>query len=829
MQPSVIIARHPSPILKQKGTGRMAKPDPTGPSALPTGQCSALSFSHRSRVNCCGYDPKGRGVLVLDGPTPHHLFGNTPNRKGIGTGWEGAPSGESRRPFGPSDWTMRRIVILPTEKSYQLCVIPRPRTCLSKEVFPTDPDFVYLCGDFAKNHDGMVQWNLSTERLIGQRERWRQDFARQYAKKEELWQKKYDTLISNKNIWMTNAAEDAVSTGARSMAVDFGIDADQLIGEVSFSLIPDMTTEACSASEIVSTALSGTTVYRLLDSVRSITSRTGGSDVILSASLPSVPDTTREVANLTEKQNELKEDLQKALAMARARQMVEMLEDTEEAIDTNIDDANYQVDASVDSTLSSGGYARRGNIYDRTIIIDSTLWGDPETEHQTVGAYKDFEAPEFDHGIDLSESLLEDLNSTLIQARVQLAQENMMNYLALIFGQDDAERDGLDKNFLALLDKQEKAFKNSAQYNMSYTDEDDVKHDKGKHTETQGLFNYYVGYAPIMEKKKPEKVKTKGYGEMGRIYKDYMVQQARLYRGLSTVDAPWYNQKLWDDDADNDGKSDGFMGAPTMRTVSDIAMTVASSFVAPGIGGVLMGAALNMVDDAVFTTLDIANGMDAGDAWGSFGKKAATSVVTQVASYGLSSLDSAQFLTFDSGSLSDSIMEVTSDIGIAGTTTAVNTYSGAAIESIGSDGFSWGTFNDMTSWDTAGVSYLSSMAGAGVTSGMETGALGFINEDKINTDALSRLSGGLTTSSIEYAMTGSTKLNLANIHGTGVLELNIGDSNNIFNLGTGGTDLSYGTLSSAYKGIGAYAQNRKIREAGVDRELRAAARTLYSA
>ena len=70
MQPSTIIARHPSPILKQKGTGRMAKPDPT--------------------------EAKLRGVQVLDGPTPHHLFGYTPIRKGIRSGWEGAPSGEFR-------------------------------------------------------------------------------------------------------------------------------------------------------------------------------------------------------------------------------------------------------------------------------------------------------------------------------------------------------------------------------------------------------------------------------------------------------------------------------------------------------------------------------------------------------------------------------------------------------------------------------------------------------------------------------------------------------------------------------------------------------------
>jgi len=637
------------------------------------------------------------------------------------------------------------------------------------------------------------------------------------------------------NPWLINSSQNAVEIGAKAMTRDMGLDADQLISEVSFALIPDMTVEAPDTSQIVSEALGGTTVYKLLDSVRAITSRTGGQDIILAAALPSLPDTTRKTANLTEKQNELKEQLQKAMALTQAYQMMDMLDQTDEMIAKSIDDANHSVDRSVDSTLSSAGYARTGDIYGRTVIIDDTLFGDPETEHHEIGAYEDYKAPGFNHGIDLSKNTMENLNSTIIQARVQLAQQNMTNYLNLIFGKEKDEdgnakdiRTGLDQNFLDLLEKQEQAFKDSSQYNTAYTDDEDVEHKTGKHTDTQGLFNFHVGYAPEMEEDEPEEVKVEGYGQMGRIYKDFMIQQARLYRGFATVDAPIYNKKFWDDDADNDGHSDGLMGAPTMRSATDIAMTIAAnSIMGPGIGSMLMKAALNMADDALFTGLDVMNGMDAGDAWGGFAKKGATSIVSQGIGKYMSGLDNLKALQFTDGAVGSQIMEFTTDVGIAGATTAANTYSAAAINSISGDGFDWSTFNSMTSWDNTSTSYLSSMAGAGVNSVFDQ-----INMTDSNNIALSEnvfktgnikdfnaLASGLTSSGIEYAMTGQTKLNIMNLGmfgltnkdgenlQSGLLELNLGGNGSIFDIGTGGTDVSLGKLQSALQGLD---ETRKI-------------------
>ncbi|OQY30940.1 MAG: hypothetical protein B6241_15040 [Spirochaetaceae bacterium 4572_59] len=677
--------------------------------------------------------------------------------------------------------------------------------------------------------EGVSKWLQSTESLIGKREKWRQDFQREYHLKETLWQKRYDKLIENKNEWLGNSSHKAVSTGAHSIASEIGLDADRLLAEVFFTLVPDMATEVPSASEIVKDSLNGITVNSLLRKINSLNNRNSDHQLILAeTALPHFSGTDRNIIDLTEKQRELKEELQKALYLAQAYQMVDVLEETDDMVKDSIEDANTDVDESVEKTLFEAGYARRGDQFYRTVIIDSSLLDGNETEQHDIGAYLFYKAPAFNHGIDLSAAKLKQLDSNLIQARVQKARENMMNYLNLIFGNETDENDkpldirrGLDKRFIAHLEKQEAAFAASDQYNMEYSD-------------TKGLFSFYLGYAPMMDKDSPESVERAGYGEMGRIYEDFMIQQARLYRGLATVDAPVYSQKLWDDDADNDGESDGFLGAPSIRSLTDIAVSVAgSAFLGPG--AALM---VSMLDDALFTMMDVGNGvMEFGNAALSFGKKAVVSALSYGSSKIMQGVDQLSILD---ESLGNRVLEVSTDIGIAGTNTAINSYGSAAINAIGSNGsFDLDRFHSMTDWSHLSTSIYSAMAGAGVTSTLDLGVFGYINDAKTNGDALSALAGGLSSSGIEYALEGETKLNLLNFGmfglegrngpiSSGLLELNLGGDSSLMNIGTGGTDVSLGTFASAVDGLDVFKQNRRIKEADLDSRLTAAMRTLYS-
>ncbi len=121
------------------------------------------------------------------------------------------------------------------------------------------------------------------------------------------------------------------------------------------------------------------------------------------------------------------------------------------------------------------------------------------------------------------------------------------------------------------------------------------------------------------------------------------------------------------------------------------------------------------------------------------------------------------------------------------------------------------------------------MASSFLTTGMQSDFFGYVNETRANADSLARLTGGLTSSAIEYGITGHTKLNVFRAWNTGLIEMNLGGDGKLFNLGTEGTDISAGTLVSSIKGFEAYRQNYRIKESGVDKEFTAAMRTLYSA
>ena len=676
---------------------------------------------------------------------------------------------------------------------------------------------------------GMQEWQSSTERMINLREKWRENFQREYNSREGLWQKRYEWLSFNKKIWIKDYSKESLEAGASQMADQMGLDAGRLISEVEFALIPDMTTHTGSVSGIIKEALNGRNLTTLVSSVRSFSGRIGEHSPLSASILPAI--TNMDIEPLRNYQDVLKEQFSKALTTARALQMIGVVRDTKKMVGETIQEANEQVDGDMEDLLLTSGYARQGDTFLREAIIDSSLCGGNETESHRIGAYRFFNAPDFDHGVNLSTESLKNMDSTLIQARVQKAQENLQQYLNLIFGietnssgQDSIN--SLDKDFLTHINEQTKAFAASSQY--------------ASNKDTKGLFNYYLGYAPVMSETEPEKVASEGYGEMGRIFKAFYSHQARLYRGFSQVDTPSYNKKIWDDDADNDGESDSLLQAPTIRSLTDMALNIAiSATLGPGIGNILLSTALNLVDDAVFTALDVDNGvMDGDQAWGGFAKKGAVSTLTSTTGTFMSEVDSWTKIT---GTFGDSLFEISSDIGIAGAMTAATTIGTAAINSYqGGWDFDNESLLNQISWENSKENYLSGMAGAGVGSFVDTQAFGFVKDLKLDADALSGLAGGLTSSALEYSMTDETTLNIMNMgifglegkNGTiqsGLMELHLGsDNGSLLTIGSAGSDVSLGTLASAAKGLEIFSVNREINQSGLDQRLIPAMRALYS-
>lgn len=66
---------------------------------------------------------------------------------------------------------------------------------------------------------------------------------------------------------------------------------------------------------------------------------------------------------------------------------------------------------------------------------------------------------------------------------------------------------------------------------------------------------------------------------------------------------------------------------------------------------------------------------------------------------------------------------------------------------------------------------------------------------------MNNLLGELSSSAVSFAMTGNATFNLANIKGTGILELTVGKDGIKSRIGTNGTDISAQTIVGAMSGI----------------------------
>ena len=434
-------------------------------------------------------------------------------------------------------------------------------------------------------------------------------------------------------------------------------------------------------------------------------------------------------------------------------------------------------------------------------------------------------------------------------------------YQALIFGSGDSDGAGaknlgsISDDFQSIYDAAENAYRTSVGYDRQRDDGtgtmEYVNRDK------EGLFNWHVGYAPQMKSDEPEKVEEDGYGEMGRIMREFMINEARAQRGLSILDTPGYALKLWDDDADNDGESDGFFGAPSIKDLTNIAVSVVAY--SAGVGP-LLTAAINLADDALFTALDVGTGYrDAGDAWGSFGVQAASAVASSSiggAFNGFVGADTAAKAVTDgsqsfwthgmnglidrsmadaTGFFGSSFVSTSIDIGMNATQSIATN---AASSAISSYDFSNWEFDDKKIYEStfgksAWAGYAGSAASTAFTAGLNWSVDGTLGRDLAQVRSLNQLAGSAVNAGIQYRMTGSTTLNVlsasdlsgGSLRG-GLLELHLGEGGTGMNLGSGGIGMSAVQVANSIGGLKTYGRNVRIAANGYWGKEAVAARML---
>ena len=370
-------------------------------------------------------------------------------------------------------------------------------------------------------------------------------------------------------------------------------------------------------------------------------------------------------------------------------------------------------------------------------------------EKQTVHKYQNFRTSDPETKTKSDENLLTQLSANNIMLLVAQAQRELETWGETIFGKTEKVA-GVDVTKQWTIPRTTADSKNTEEYSQAEKDkETDVTRLTALQTKgyenlseaerdeltrlsdsivniRDGKLGEHIGYAPVfksgesldLKNSKEQNVESKGRGEMGAIMLDFQWNSMIASQGFAELGKPMYDRKLWDDDG-------SLIEPPTIRSVTDIALTIAGNALGPGIGSVLLG----YVDDLLFAGFDLAGGYKtAAEVGNALGKKMLSDAVgAGVGALG-KTVGSLEAVTKFAGS--GTFGKVVTDMGIAGLTSSVNLVANTAINSmdlskIGQGGFfNTGMFTTTLGDSKSWAEVVSSMTGAGVTSGMNAWNIG---------------------------------------------------------------------------------------------------------
>lgn len=459
-----------------------------------------------------------------------------------------------------------------------------------------------------------------------------------------------------------------------------------------------------------------------------------------------------------------------------ALRMSTSVDDLEHQMFSHIEKANQTADRRITDLLEGKGYVRHGANFKRKVITGETLLGGIEHENQSIEGYRWFCAPGFDLGVNLSASYIEGLDLAQLKALIEQAETAIDRYTKVVFGRSDsieaASWNGFDQDMLAYLQQAESGFRSSAQY----SDYSGVK----------GLFAMHIGYVPIMSSSNPDKVVKEGYGEYGRIFELFYKNEGKLGRGLAAIDVPFYMQKLWDEDSNNDGRTDTILfSLPSIREGGQIVCNIFSSI------NPALGVMVNGFDSTTFAALDMVfAGKSFEDAFKDVNKRMAASL----SSWGTGSLANA-LQPAQSASAGTRILQ-------SAAVSAAKSYADqVALSAADGDPFDKPLETDAK----RGLGNL-------VRNWISSRLSGFLGEDRIAAEQVASFAGTLADAGYDLATTGRAKFNVLKINDhIVILEMNIGGEGPIFEIGTGGYDISKNTVESAIASAYVLKEDNRIR------------------
>ncbi|MDR2211183.1 MAG: hypothetical protein LBO65_06965 [Spirochaetaceae bacterium] len=646
---------------------------------------------------------------------------------------------------------------------------------------------------------GRKDWKEGFEEMQSAFARWQQDFKDRYTGIDTAWNAAYLESRTDKENWINHAVQAADEALNDSLLALIGSDAEsygrKLDGFIP-SAIPGFGAQE-EAAAILQRALNSAGVASLSGALTSVA---GSAATVLTRTQTGVSgigvwDSGRVHETAKAIAWESTRELASGKMVLLAFQARESANDAKRLLDETIAKNNSDFNGSMDELYTmNGGWTRWGNMYNKDIIVNSTVFTSAVTDRVNLEAYRWFVLDYWDFAVDLSDNNLEGLDYLGVQALIALAQDEVHEKSKAVFGGED----------------------------------------------TEGDFNIWIGKNPVMVN---GTITNPGSGELGRLMSEFYKWEIKQGEGIAAMNAPLWDKPLWD-------SRGSWFGAPNIRVVADIANSIASAVlvaVSPFTAGATLALAVgvNMLDETLFYALDAAQGYKSWDEAGfAFGQKAIITTATTIAGAAFSGVGSATSSGF--AGITAKAVQSTSGFGTVAVKTAMS-----GIQAIGTStvtsALSAVTYNNgKFGWSqdvfTAGIKGgLAGSAVAGLStftsSAMNLGLEGFFDRYYADGTKLSSLTGGLAGQGLNYALGGDFTLNafdLGLIHksaaGTGLVELRFGEDGFNAGFGLGGVDISLGTMAGAIRGLEAWKVNFDIWNSDSEDAKKYASqlRTLYS-
>ena len=721
-----------------------------------------------------------------------------------------------------------------------------------KRQFDAQLDAIYARGNTA--------WTKSENALRAAAESWQKAYNQSFEEKATLWNDRYVAFIERKDAWAKDLVTQAMCLGDKTILNQVPTLTEDAIREATDFIVADVI-EAPDTDSLLSNIIDVDLLSGLLGSAKNLGDGVAGFTPVIFQKLKRANYTNAEILDrVREYQTREDDELQAHLAYIQYDQALETLKEAKGEIEESVNDSNDGTWKSFKNMFLDTGFKQEGDNFTKETTVGATLM-DNLYETHTIKGYERYktEIKDFTKDFALPEGLdYATIGSNGMQALLKQVMDTVPKEYNRIYGEHDKngnlvgatyERqymadeaytetrvrfDNATQNYVTdLVEKTRKVNateKSDANGYKAYLDlAESLGSSERVVVKDNGEFNVWVGYAPVMKEDADssldledwgQNVKYAGAGETGRIMGLYIQHQMIESAGKAEARQPSYNRRLWDDRG-------SWMAAPNLRTVTDIAMTVAAAVVAPGPGMLLVNAALNTLDDAMFTVMDIGNGMDPLAAAEGLVKKAVTNYAT--ARINVAFAEGGGLLNahmFGGGVIGDTLTKGL-QVGMTNVASSgINSFSVSSMLDGGSlfnaDSFMEGSFGKSA---MAGV--VAGMAGQAISGSMDklnigaemSKVLGFNSMQIDQIGAFNAFAGSLAGSAVTYGMTGNTTFNLARVNGIGLLEMHVGEDGFQMNLGMNGTDVSLGTLNRAMQGVKNIEVNGKIKEAAMRDKL----------